>query len=1106
MARNLLLIISTLLTQVSFSQVNARLFRFPDISQTQIAFVYGGDIWIVAKSGGTANKLTSSAGEESYPRFSPDGKTIAYSANYNGNTDVYTIPSTGGVPTRVTYHSMNDRVVDWHPDGNRIFFASAREVGVGNLNQFYLVSKNGGLPQKLPVPYGELGSFAPGGESIAYVTRITENYPFKRYRGGLASDIYVYNLSQNKVENITQNPATDGKPAWIKNKIFYVSDAGKEQRRNIWIYDTEKKTKQQITKFENADINYMSAGPSELIFEADGVLYILNGDTYKYEEVKINVVNDIATVMPRTVNVGNNINSFDISPDGKRAIFEARGELFNIPADQGFVLNLTSNSGAFDRTPSWSPDGKYIAYWSDASGEYEIYLKEANSTNAAKKLTSFGKGFGFNLFWSPDSKKIVFINQDQDIKLLAISSGEVKTIDKTRKLTFSSLWGFSPAWSPDSKWVTYSKTLENMNDAIFFYNIETNKLSQVTSGYYNDRNPVIDPSGKYLFFLTDRNFSASYSSMDGSWIYANSTRIASATLDPSVKSLLLPKNDEVKITTTEEAKDTTAKADDKKAKPEEPKETKAAPPKETKPSAKDTKINLDDFERRIELLPLPAGNYGELYAVEGRLVYQRFPNTGAGGGNAGIYVFDNDKREEKAIVQNANGFALSKDNKSILVRDGDGFGIVSVAPDQRISKRLPTGDMEMVLYPREEWKQIFNDTWRRYRDFFYDPNMHKVDWNAQRKQYGALVDDAITRWDVNNILVSLISELSAGHTYAGGGDLEQIRFRESGLLGIDWAMDNNYYKIKRIVKPAKWDLEVRSPFDQPGINVKEGEYIISVNGRNLDPAIDPYAVFEGLAGKTVSLKVNSKPSADGAREVIVRTLSQGQEARLRHLEWIENNRKKVEELSNGQLGYMYMPNTGALGQTELLRQFYAQIDKKGFVIDERFNAGGQLADRFIEMLNRPVLYNLAWRNADVTVWPVKGNDGPKVMLINGWAGSGGDAFPWAFQQMNLGPIVGERTLGILVGPATSHGLIDGGFITVPDARLYGNTGKWFAEGYGIKPDFEIWDDPSQLVKGVDPQLVKAIDEAMKLVQTKPRKLYPRPPFEDRTATGRKDAF
>jgi tricorn protease len=417
---------------------------------------------------------------------------------------------------------------------------------------------------------------------------------------------------------------------------------------------------------------------------------------------------------------------------------------------------------------------------------------------------------------------------------------------------------------------------------------------------------------------------------------------------------------------------------------------------------------------------------------------------------------------------------------------------------------LRTAEMEMVLHPKEEWTQVFNDTWRRYRDFFYDPGMHKINWQEIRKEYSALLDDAITRWDVNNIQQEMISELSAGHTYVSGGDVEQGKNRTNGFLGIDWELADGGYRVKRIVQGAKWDNEVRSPLQAPGVNVKAGDYILSVNGRPLDPAIDPYAMFEGLAGKAVSIRVNNKASMEGSREVVIKTLTPGEEGRLRHLEWIEGNRKKVDELSGGQLGYMYMPNTGTQGQTELMRQFYAQIDKKGFVIDERFNAGGQLGDRFIEMLNRPVVYNIAWRNADVTHWPQKGNNAPKVMLINGWAGSGGDAFPWAFQQLGLGPVIGERTLGILVGPATGHQLIDGGGITVPDARLYGADGKWFAEGYGIKPEIEVWDDPALLAKGVDPQLERAIAEAMKLVKEKPRVIYPRPPFEDRSAKGLKE--
>lgn len=1076
----------------SSAQIDARLFRYPDVSQTQISFVYGGDVWIVPKAGGTAVRLTSSTGEEAFPRFSPDGKTIAFSATYDGNTDVYTMPVMGGVPARLTWHAAPDRVVDWHPDGNKILIASGRESGTPAYRQFYLVSAKGGLPEKLPVPYGELASFSPDGGSLAYVTKITENYPFKRYMGGLASDVYIFDLKNKTAENITKTPFTEGKPAWYKNRIYFVSDGDAGKRRNIWVYDRDKKTKERLTNFDDVDINAMSAGPDELIFEAGGRLYLLSLSNHKYNEVKINVVTDIATVMPRTVNVANSIAGFDISPDAKRAVFQARGELFSIPAEYGVLINLTNTSGAFERSPAWSPNGKWLAYWSDQSGENEIYLRET-TTGTVKKMTSFNKGMGWELYWSHDSKKIVFIDDRQNVNMMNVADGEIEVIDKTTALNYNGLQGFQVSWSPDNKWLTYSKQKANLNSAIYLYSLEQKKLYQVTSGYYNDNRPAFDASGKYVFFATDRSFSPSYSGMDATWIYPNTTQLAYATLHSSTPSLLFARNDDVKVVDT---------ADKKPAPPPPPPADTA---KKAKPvvAAAGNKVDPEGFESRIEVLPTPAGNYGGISPMDGKLIYQRFPNTGAGPGGATLYIYDFEKREEKTLIANAQNYAVSGDGKSILVRQSQGFGIVRPSPEQRIEKVLPTADMEMVLNPREEWKQIFNDTWRRYRDFFYDPAMHQVNWNNIRKQYGALVDDAITRWDVNNIQAEMISELSAGHTYAGGGDLEQSRNRINGFLGIDWVADDKGYRVKRIVRGGKWDNEVRSPLDVTGVNVKEGDYILSVNGRELNVNMDPYAAFEGLSGKAVALKVNDKPTLDGARQVIVKTLNPQEEARLRHLEWIEGNRKKVEEMSGGKLGYMYMPNTGQQGQTELMRQFYAQVDKEGFVIDERFNAGGQLADRFIEMLNRPTLYTIAWRNADATVWPIKANNGPKVMLINGWAGSGGDAFPWAFQQLKLGPIVGERTLGILVGPATGHNLIDGGFITVPDARLYGADGKWFAEGYGIKPEVEVWDDPAQLAKGVDPQLATAVQEAMKLLQSQPRILHKRPQFEDRSAKGLK---
>ncbi len=1065
------------------AQIDARLFRYPDVSATQIAFVYGGDIWLAPKTGGTANRITSSTGEEAFPRFSPDGKTLSFSATYDGNTDVYTMPVQGGIPIRITWYSGPDRVVDWHPDGKRILFASGRESGTPAYRQLYLVSAKGGLPEKLPVPYGELASFSPDGNQITYVTKITENYPFKRIRSGLASDVLTFDLKKGTAENITRTDATEGKPVWVKNKIYYVSDGGAGRRRNIWSYDVVKKSKEQLTQFANIDINHMSAGPEELVFEAGGRLYLLSLATNKYEEIKITVVADISTLMPRTVNVGNNITNFDLSPDAKRSVFEARGDLFSIPAENGVIINLTNTSGAWEKEPAWSPNGKSLAYWSDESGENEIYLRD-QASGKVKKMTSFKSGMGWKLFWSPDSKKIAFINELQKITVLFVDGASLETIDKTTDQTYNALRRFNLSWSPDSKWIAYTKGTANLNSAIYLYSLEKKKIHQATSGYYNDNNPVFDPSGKYLYFLTDRDFKPSYSNFDNTWIYPNSTLLAVATLDPTTPALLYSKNDDIKIDTSGKAK---AAEDTSK--------------KGAKPVPTETKVDPVNLERRLEVLPVKPGNISGLMATEGKLIYMRFPNTGSGDGPASIFFFDTDKREEKQVLANVTAYTGSADGKNILARNATGFGVIKINADQKLDKLLRTSEIEMVLRPKEEWTQLFNDTWRRYRDFFYDPSMQKVDWNQVRKDYSELLADAITRWDVNNILQEMVSELSAGHTYVNGGDLEQGKNRTNGFLGIDWEIQNNFYKIKRIVRPAEWDNEVQSPLEASGINVKEGDYIISVNGRELDPSIDPYAMFEGLAGKAVALRVNSKPAAEGSREVIIMTLTPQQEGRLRHLEWIETNRKKVDELSGGQLGYMYMPNTGTEGQTELMRQFYAQIDKKGFVIDERFNAGGQLGDRFIEMLNRPNIYNIAWRDANITRWPAKGNNGPKVMLINGWAGSGGDAFPWAFQQLNLGPIIGERTLGILVGPATGHRLMDGGSITVPDARLFGADGKWFAEGYGIKPNIEVWDDPAQLAKGTDPQLVRAVEEAMKLVKEKPRKMYPRPEFEDRSAKG-----
>jgi len=1073
------------------AQVNARMMQNPDVSKTHIVFSYGGDLWIVPKEGGTALKLSSPQGQELYAKFSPDGSEIAYNGIYGGNFDVYVVPSLGGIPKRVTHHGMMDRLIDWYPDGKNLLFASSMNSGKQRFNQFFKVGKTGGLPEKLPVPYGEMASLSPDGKRIAY-TPISQAFrTWKRYRGGWHADIWVFDLEKITAENISRSESNDEFPMWSGNKIYYLSDRGPELRANVWSYNFETKENRQITKFTDFDTHFPSLGPSDIVFENGGELYLLNLADEKYRPVHVKLVTDEITLMPKTAKVSSLIQAGGLSPDGKRAVINARGEIFSVPAVDGPIYNLTKSPGVAERYPSWSPDGKSVAYWSDRSGEYELTIRNMEKPGEEKTLTSYGPGYRYQLFWSPNSKMIAFVDKAMEIFVYDLEKNATVKVDKANYFYEGALRGFRVSWSSDSRWMAYSRDLDSRLPAIFLYDVKANKARQVTSGYYGDTNPVFDPDGKYLYFETSRTLNPSYGDIDNTFIYANSTNIAAVPLTEDVASPLAPKNDVAAVKKDEPKKDAEpVKKDEKKAEKEPAKEEA-----KEKEKPKEVKITLENFERRLVVLPAAAGNYGDIAAVPGKVIYHRMPNTGAANRNRPVVYYDLESREEKTVVEDSDFLEVSADGKKIMIGKGGTFAVVDIAPAQKMEKPMPMAQLEMTVDPRAEWKQIFNDVWRLERDFFYDPHMHGVDWKGLRERYGKLIDDCVTRWDVNFVIGELIAELSSSHTYRGGGDTDEAPTRSVGYLGIDWEIANGAYRIAKIIAGAPWDSEVRSPLEMPGLKVKAGDYILAADGVSLNIAEDPWSAFEGLAGKTVELTINSKPSFDGAQKIIVKTLAD--ETRLRNLAWIEANRKRVEEATKGKIGYIYVPSTGIDGQTELVRQFAAQYEKSGLIIDERFNDGGQIPDRFIELLGRKPLAFWAVRDGQNWQWPPFANFGPKVMLINGWSGSGGDAFPDYFRKAKLGPLIGRRTWGGLIGISGSPGLIDGGSVTVPTFRMYDPDGKWFKEGHGVDPDIEVIDDPAQLAKGIDPQLERAIQEVMKALEKNPPPKPKQPPYEKR---------
>ncbi|MGE0130480.1 MAG: PDZ domain-containing protein [Blastocatellales bacterium] len=1108
--KRLILTIQLLLVMAGlcFAQTETpTLLQKPSVNASSVVFVYAGDLWIVPRAGGDAKRLTTGVGTETNPVFSPDGTIIAFTGEYDGNTDVYVVPASGGVPKRLTYHPGADVVSGWTNDGKRVLFASGRNSYSG-FPRLFTVAQDGSFPEEVPLPMAERGAYSPDGAYLAYEPLTQWQPEWKRYVGGQQDVIWIAKLSDSSIEKLPRERSNDRYPMWIGDKVYFVSD--RNGGYSLFSFDTKSKKVAELVKNNGLDIKWASAGAGVIAYEQFGSIHLYDIKANKSQKVNIRVAADVATVRPRFEKVGNRIFNGNISPTGARAVFEARGEIISVPAEKGDARNLTNTTGVMERDPAWSPDGKWIAYFSDESGEYALHLRDQKGAGEVKKI-ALPPTFYNSPTWSPDSKKIALYDKTLQLWYLEIEKGAPVKVDKNPIGFNDSV--MEPNWSPDSRWIAYTKQLPNLLRAVFVYSLETGKAHQITDGLSDARYPSFDKSGKYLYFTASTDIGPGISFADLSGIAHRSTRsVYAAVLRNDIPSPLAPESDEEKVA---EEKPSEKKDGEKGGQGEEKKADAAPAAGAPKPPAKKeepTRIDLEGIDQRIIALPIPSRNYVSLTVGKANNIYiLEQPVAPGAPGQFGqtLHKYDLEKRKFDKALDGVTAFVISANGEKALYRQG--FTNWMIKPVAALgapagppapgapSGVLKTSEMEVYVDPKVEWKQMYNEAWRNERDFFYDRNLHGLNLEEMKKRYAPYVEAVAHRSDLNYLFTEMLNQLTVGHMFIGGGDQPSPDFVPGGLLGCDYKVENGRYRFAKIYNGENWNPTLRAPLTQPGVNVKEGEYLLAVNGRNLTASDNVYSFFESKANKQVVIKVGPNPdgssSAGGAGSREVTVVPVGNEQGLRNLAWIEGNRRKVDQLSGGKLAYIYMPNTAGGGYTSFNRYFFSQTNKDGAVIDERFNSGGLLADYVVQHLSRQQLSMIHYREGgqDVPV-PAGAIYGPKAMIINELAGSGGDAMPWYFKKMKIGPLVGKRTWGGLIASFRPPPLMDGGGHTAPDAAIYGLNGEWEVENAGVGPDIEVEFDPALWRQGRDPQLERTVEYLLEDLKKNPRPQYKRPAF------------